>query len=103
MALIKTVYVKNQIEVLNAYHKVTRIEVVIEGTNAPNVSCVVEVFKDKATSEKVGQPGENVEPLERIGIALSSLDESDSRVSDMRALIYEFVKEQEQFKNATDA
>lgn len=80
MAFQKDIALEIGISVAGAYNKITRVEVVAEGTEA-RMSCVVCAYKSKADADA------NVVPLQRKGYDLGIFDKADPRPA--AAIAYE--------------
>lgn len=85
-----------QVSFDDAYHKITRLEIVAEGSGPLRVSCVVSCYKDRESSD------DSLEPLNRDGMLLRDLDENNEHVQAIRSALYEAIKNLESYSSAED-
>lgn len=93
MALAKDITFKG-IDLSSAYHKITRAEVVAEGSGTPQLSCVISAYRNKADADL------HINELSRTGYNLGDFDKSDPRAA--AAIAYEKVKALNEYASAAD-
>lgn len=70
MAFIKNTELRIKLDVANAYHKITNVEIIAMGTGC-TISCTVSVYKSEADSK---DPTSAHNPLEQIIYRLGDFD-----------------------------
>lgn len=93
MALAKDITFKG-IDLSSAYHKITRAEVVAEGSSPPQLSCVISAYRNKADADL------HINELSRTGYSLGDFDKADPRAA--AAIAYEKVKALAEYAAAAD-
>jgi hypothetical protein len=83
MALQKTVSAfQDQIDIVDAYHKITEVSVQAYGSGMPKLYVVISSYKDKDSSD------ENARPLLSRTYELPPIDLAQEGMGQLRAMLY---------------
>lgn len=97
MALSKTVTLfNNQVSLVGAYHKIVRVKFTAEGIGPPKITGIVNVYKDKDSSDA------NLAPLEQVQFEFTDAENAIAEVDAFRTFLYDTLKLRERFAGSVD-